>query len=219
MPADMRKTPSYLKGLAETRARAAGDLERALELLAEAQRAVDAARSDLAACDRLITKFDSSIDPGKIAPIRGYKGRYGWRGDLANAIECYLRENAPSEVGTAEIALAVQTRFNLEFVSTKERRYWVKNSITGRLRKLTVDGVVERLHDTQTAEEGRWRWKQPVNSLAELREQALLAEVPVAIGRRGRLAAAIATEAACRSAASSDAGPSEDRSPLPAAAR
>lgn len=221
----MRKTPSYLKGLAETRARAAGDLERALKLLAGVQQTVITAQHDLAACDRLIRKFDASIDPDKIPAIRGYQGRYGQRGKLADAVADYLCENAPCDVGTLEVALALQAKFGLEFGTAQERSRWVTSSVAGRLRKFVAAGLVERLHDTCTAEEGRWRWKQPQDSLSELRERALRAGVPVdhssAPGQEetAGTAAAAATEATCHSVASSDAGLSEDRLPPPAAAR
>lgn len=82
----MRKTPSYLKGLAETRARVAGDLQRyekqhpQLEVklkAAEADldrcqrlysgvcRGLAEAKADLESCDRLIRKFDDRLDPSQ----------------------------------------------------------------------------------------------------------------------------------------------------------
>jgi hypothetical protein len=51
----MRKTPSYLKALAKTCARAAGDVVRLSDIRDE----VTAAQGELAACDRLIQKYDA----------------------------------------------------------------------------------------------------------------------------------------------------------------
>ena len=84
MTAEMKKTPSYLKGLAETHARAAGEAIRCRRLHADICRELDiaerqaarlralvaanssrvaAAEAELAACDRLIRKFDERLDP------------------------------------------------------------------------------------------------------------------------------------------------------------
>jgi len=103
----MRVTPSYLKGLAETRARADGELKRHQKLLSEIERKLKVAKADveryqhmqvqvaqqlvvaqtdLDACDRLIRKCDARINPEEIEPISAWKGRYGKRGALKASI-------------------------------------------------------------------------------------------------------------------------------------
>lgn len=59
----MRKTPSYLKGLAETRARLAGDIERYRSVIEDVGRQMLKAETELEACDLLIRKFDSRLRP------------------------------------------------------------------------------------------------------------------------------------------------------------
>lgn len=98
MATDMRKTPSHLKGLAETRARADGDIHRIQRLRAEIdpKRAealrieaihaqvtanLAAARTERDACDLLIRKFGSRLDPEPVAPVRAVKGRARMRAD------------------------------------------------------------------------------------------------------------------------------------------
>lgn len=55
MPADMRKkVRSYLKGLAENRARAAGDVVRLEAMAAQVAKELAEARMDVESCDRLI---------------------------------------------------------------------------------------------------------------------------------------------------------------------
>lgn len=76
----MRKTPSYLKGLAETRARAAGDVQRLQQIYQEIGRHLARAEKDMAACDCLIQNFDERLDPSLIEPIHAWQGRYGKRG-------------------------------------------------------------------------------------------------------------------------------------------
>lgn len=82
MATDMRKTPSYLKGLAEDRARADGDTIRLQHMLdelapevAKAERMLslhedilaqhNVARTKRDACDTLIRSFDSRLDPAQ----------------------------------------------------------------------------------------------------------------------------------------------------------
>jgi len=59
----MRKTPSYLKGLAETRARAAGDVLRLQQILDQVKESLAKAQAEVEACDVLIKKFDDRLEP------------------------------------------------------------------------------------------------------------------------------------------------------------
>lgn len=86
MPTDMRKTHSYLQGLAETRARAGGALQRLKQLRSEVPRKLkvakadveryrkmeiglarklEEARTDLKSCDWLTRKIDCRLDPAR----------------------------------------------------------------------------------------------------------------------------------------------------------
>lgn len=156
----MRKTPSYLKGLAENRARAAAEVTRYARVLDEIQRRLSVAQADLVACDQLIRRFDARLNPNDIAPIRGWKGHYGKRGDFLQAVQRILQEAAPHPVSTPILALLLQAEFELDFETPTECRRWVRNSVCNRLRKLVQDGSVERLHDwgLGTSEAGSWRW-------------------------------------------------------------
>lgn len=153
----MPRRPAYLKGLATTRARAAGDAERLRALIAELEEHLAERQAEIAACDRLIRKFDERLEPAKIQPTRGHN-RYGRRGELTQAILEHLRK-AAGEVTTIELAVALQARFGLDFVSWEERRRWVKNSVTPALKEMVAAGVVERLHEprSKSGETGRWR--------------------------------------------------------------
>lgn len=157
----MRKTPSYLKGLAETHGRALADVERLERLQVEVAERLARARNELNASGILIRKFDARLDPSRIQPIKHWQGRYGKRGALGSAIERILQEAAPEEVLTTEIVIKLQLEFGLDFATEKECWIWVKNSVLRKLKKLVEKGVVERLHDPRSHTErvGRWRWK------------------------------------------------------------
>lgn len=58
----MRKTPSYLKGLAEVRARAAGDMDRLQKLYDEIGGGLAKAQGKVASCDLSIRDLDPRLD-------------------------------------------------------------------------------------------------------------------------------------------------------------
>lgn len=203
----MRKTPSYLKGLAEDRARADGDAIRLQGLLAElapavaeAQRTLSlheeileqhtVARTKREACDTLIRSFDSRLDPAQIAPIHGFKGKYGKRGSLREALVGILRSASPAEVSTPEVLLRTTARLKLVFATPAEQKKWSRNSLLRALKRLMQEGLVERLHEPAAWQNsvGRWRWKEaPDGALATLSTAAESAGLGVhQAKRRGR---------------------------------
>lgn len=154
----MRKTPSYLKGLAETRARAARDVQCYQQLVDELQTRLAQAQAELAACDTLIRKFDDRLDPDLIDPVNHWQGRYGKRGALKAAVLKVLQAHAPEEVTTTMIGLAVQAEFRLVFYLPVEREAWLANSVRNCLKKLVKEGLVEACHDqSNTGFVGSWR--------------------------------------------------------------
>ena len=179
----MRKTPSYLKGLAETRARAAGDVQRYQHLYEDIGQKLAVAKAELDACDRLIRKYDGRLDPNLIPTIRAWQGRYGKRGQLKEYLKGYLQERASNEVSTSELCCAAQMEFGLDFPTWKEKKKWQTNSVAGALKKLVAEGLVERIHDYSdgpTGEVGHWRWKtDSAPSLDHLRAQAAAAGVAI----------------------------------------
>jgi hypothetical protein len=68
MNSEMKKTPSALKWLAESRGRAAGELDRLETIQAEVESKIQEVRQNLEAFDRAIKVFDPRIDPDAIEP-------------------------------------------------------------------------------------------------------------------------------------------------------
>lgn len=170
----MHKTPSYLKGLAETRARAAGEVERYEAVLNDVGARLVEARKMLEAADRMIRQFDSRLDPTLIPTIRTGRGYPGGRGALRGKVIEILSGASPAAVTTSELSWSLILAFLLDFPSAGDRRKWVHNSLTPLLKDLIKEGLVERLHsnETPTGEAGHWRWKAEVDpSLDRLRER------------------------------------------------
>ncbi len=212
MAIDMRKTHSYLKGLAETRARAAGailrheqqkteleallsqleaDLERYRGMHATVCRRLADSKADLESSDRLILKFDDRLNPEEIEPIRASKGRYGAHGGLREALIGLLKEASPAALSTEQLARIVEINLDLGFASPLERINWVHNSVRGALKKMAGQGRVERLHDLVSGgnmDFGRWRWvDDTAKDLGALRQAADEAGLGVSKAkRRGR---------------------------------
>jgi hypothetical protein len=200
MAIDMRKTPSYLKGLAETRARAAGSLQRHRKLLDDVKRKLMVAqadverytlmqadlsqklkdgKADLESCDRLIRNFDSRLDPSEIEPIAAWKGRYGKRGALKATVSRILEEYAPLAVSIPELGKVTILEFQLTFATDKAMKAWIHNSLGKALQALLRAGLVERVDAPRTewgGSEGRWRWKTcteaPLDGLRSSAESA-----------------------------------------------
>ena len=180
----MQKVPSYLKGLAETRARVDAECSRLEQLHADIGQRLAEAQAERDACDRLIKKYDGRLDPTTIAPIKAWQGRYGKRGGLKQAVLEVVTMSFPSEVSTSEIAWAIQLRFNLGFETPKERKRWVHSSLTDVLRTLAHKGLVKPLHDQSipggTGSTGSWLLVVPADSIEGLTAMAASAGVTTA---------------------------------------
>lgn len=156
----MRKTPSYLKGLAETRARAAADVRRYQQLISEIMVSMTKAQVELESCDVLIRKFDERLDPNSIQPVNHWQGKYGKRGGLKTAVLDVLKERSPAAVTTTEVGWQIQRQFEITFCHPKEREAWMTNSIGNCLKRLANEGLVEPCHDrSNTGLVGTWRLK------------------------------------------------------------
>jgi hypothetical protein len=125
MPANVRKTPAYLKGLAETRARADGEIQRLERLSLEIVRKLAARRADRESCDRLIKRYDGPLDPTEIEPVRGWRPD-GGRGKRRVAIIELLQSAGASAITTTDICWELQLRFGLEFDTPTDRDRWVR---------------------------------------------------------------------------------------------
>lgn len=171
----VRKTPSYLKGLAETRARAAGDIIRFEKLFRDIRAELAEAKATLTACDRLIKKFDIRLDPSQIEPVRASKGRYLKRGGLKRSIAELLKAAAPAELTTTELFWHLTNKFRFEFQTAAEAKAWKENSLLPQLKEYVREGYVERLHNPLVRKHGLGRWLWVGDGCQSLVELAALA--------------------------------------------
>ena len=191
----MPRTHPYLKGLAETRARADDRCLRAEKRLTEVTqllvrtraqleakcarlekgtlywaRVAHCSRAEREACDLLIKKYDALLVPAAIVPINGWQGRYGEHGELSKLVRRFVEMAYPNAITTTEVGQWLQAQFSLVFSTPKERYIWVRNTVSNMLNYLVRKGVIERCHDliVTPGQPGRWRWIPPAGSSLDL---------------------------------------------------
>lgn len=172
---EMPRTHPYLRGLAETRARADSQCSTLANQLATLSSRLEIARIERDACDSLIRKFNPTLLPEAIQPItEGQRTQYGQRGALTKAILAALQQAYPESISTSAIALHVEAAFRLTFSTRTERRNWVCKSLSNRLSSFARDSIIERLHDpdAKDGKVGHWRWIPKGMPSADLRTLA-----------------------------------------------
>ncbi len=153
----MTKLPSYLKGLVESRARSAGDIERLEQLRALIDEELAAARKRLDSADVLIREYSPLLDPTAIAPVQRRKGRYGAHGSLKETLVQVLEDASPQSLPTMEVAFRAAMALQVKFETVDIHRQWAMNSVHPQLRRLMLDGVIERIQGESRGHETRWR--------------------------------------------------------------
>lgn len=177
----MPRTHPYLRGLAETRARADSQCSSLTAQLATLAYRLEKARTERDACDSLIRKFNPKLLPEAIQPItEGQRTQYGQRGALTKVILAALQQAYPESISTSAIALHVEATFQLTFSTRTERRNWVCKSLSNRLRSFARDNIIERLHDPNenTGQPGVWRWIPKGGPSADLQNLARVVGAP-----------------------------------------
>jgi hypothetical protein len=169
----VRKTPPYLKALAERRARAAGEVGRLREIAETVAGQLATAESTLSEVDAELRRIESRLDPADIAPIRAHKAYASLpRGALQKTILEIVKVAGP--VMTSEIADEIQARFQIEFLTEKTRGNWRHDSVGNQLRKFLKAGRIEQIRGSKlNGADVRWRLKSgAVLSSDHLKEQA-----------------------------------------------
>lgn len=159
-PATMVKVPSYLKGLVETRARADAYVQRLEAVIREAEERLAKAMAEREACDTLISAYNPNLNPDSIEPIRAWRGKYGKRGEKAQALREFVRAAYPAAVSTAEATWHLILKFEMDFATAEAREAWKKTAVRNPLRVMAERGEIERL-ELQGLEglmTASWRW-------------------------------------------------------------
>jgi hypothetical protein len=205
-----KKIRSYLKGLAENRARAAGVVARLEAMAALIAHELEEARKDVESCDRLIKKYDERLDPDRIEPIREWRHHKGKKGALRGLLVDIVEHASPAPLTLMHICLEVEMRWKLDFLTDQDRLIWRRDAIARALRDLVVKKRITSFHTkkggdskTEIAYWGALDSQGSLSTVASLPPPTLVRE-------------AAPTAAAVRRRGNEDCGPLQDHSLLPA---
>lgn len=167
----IQRTPSDIKWLLNERAALSGEALQLAERRQRLEARLATVEYRIFAIDRTVELINAWVSGNAAGTVRAWKGRYGSRGALREAVSALLIAAAPAPVSTWELSSAIQICFSLEFATRSERTKWKDNSLRACLRSLLADGKVERIHSASYSgshESGQWRWRNGLPSLAEL---------------------------------------------------
>lgn len=158
-------------GLKHTRDRLAGDQleltrrkQKLLAQIAALEQKVTAIDAQLQANADNIRALDTALqtvfdDQRLVAPRQTFPKKHflPWGGITRGAL-AILREAKGSILTTAEIAARLASQANLELPTNQDVRGFHR-VVRQRLGYLSNKGVIERLHELKTQEDGQWRLK------------------------------------------------------------
>lgn len=166
------RTRPDIKWLINETAMLQGELERIdqeMNRLVALRGAVERSR---AACQRTLEYQAGRKVPG-LPTVRAHR-QYGRRGDLQQFLGDTLRELAPAQLNTAELAGKALVWFELAMSCPAELYDFKVNTVGRALRRLQALGLIERLTTKHRVARalGTWRWRAPVATHGELEHLA-----------------------------------------------
>jgi hypothetical protein len=162
------KTRPDIKWLINETAMLQGELERIDQEMARLVALRAAVERSRAACQRTLEYQAGRKVPG-LPTVRAHR-QYGRRGDLQQFLAATLRELAPVQLNTAQLAEKAMVRFDLAMSCPAELYDFKMNTVGRALRRLLALGLVERLTTKHRVDRalGTWRWKAKVSTLGAL---------------------------------------------------
>lgn len=162
----LKKTPSYLKGLADRYCRTKAEAEAHLlsyntamemmayhqQLAAAAEQGLKEAQLKLASLDLLIRDYNSGLDTQSISPVRAWKDRYGKRGQMELDTLSFVRESGTVGVTSAQVYEIFASRMGWPLNGPLVETY-KQNRTRCVLKRLQLKGLVQAV-DT----DGQCRW-------------------------------------------------------------
>lgn len=145
-----------------------GELERIDQEMARLVALRAAVERSRAACQRTLEYQAGRKVPG-LPTVRAHR-QYGRRGDLQQFLADTLRDLAPAQLNTAQLAEKAIVRFDLAMSCPAELYDFKMNTVGRALRRLQALGLIERLTTKHRVARalGTWRWKVPVATLGQL---------------------------------------------------
>ena len=162
------RTRPDIKWLINETAMLQGELERIDQEIGRLVVLREAVERSKAACQRTLEYQAGRKVPG-LPTVRAHR-QYGRRGDLQQFLADTLRDLAPAQLNTAQLAEKALARFDLAMSCPAELYDFKMNTVGRALRRLQALGFIERLTTKHRVARalGTWRWQTEVSTLAEL---------------------------------------------------
>lgn len=186
-----KKTPTRLKSLAETRARATAtiarleksigfintelsELQARLHDLTERkyklEQGVVRHHNEIRQIDKAIKDEFPAVKPEEIPSTFSFRTEYGKRGALRDLIKRILQEAGPKGLQAIEIGTMVTSHFLMHHNTKEDFNLWIKNSLISALEAMRDNqGTIENFYP----EGKRARWRI-VNKVPTWEDLALL---------------------------------------------
>ncbi len=112
-------------------------------------------QSDLRAVDAVFALHEIHVNPENIAPVRPKTARkvVPW-GEITRCIYRYLASLNGAEASTREVAVYIAICNDVDVLSPAFRQ--LRIATRKRLRRLTLEKRVQRIHCPSSNSEGRW---------------------------------------------------------------
>lgn len=120
-------------------------LQRRIDDLQQQVDAIEASclgyREKLAALDLVITAQHPGVEPGLLGAIRGWKDKYGTRGNLKDFLFNTIQQAHPRGCDTSELASRANEYFGLGYEGAAFKRF-ADNSVRRALSDLRAEGAI-----------------------------------------------------------------------------
>jgi hypothetical protein len=162
------RTRPDIKWLINETAMLKGELERIDQEMARLVVLRTAVERSRAACQRTL-EYQAGRQVSGLPAVRAHR-QYGRRGDLQQFLADTLKDVAPAQFNTAQLAEKALVRFELAMSCPAELYDFKMNTVGRALRRLQALGLIERLTTKHRVARalGTWRWKAPVATLGQL---------------------------------------------------
>lgn len=136
---ETRRTPSFLAGLLDKRARADGQVQRLTAMLTDIRSELAQALEHRDACDDLLKNYYAGLDVAGIQTIQRWTGRHGKRGTIVGAIRAFLAAAGTKGVTTSEVGAYLAAVLGVEFATPQARKKWMQNAVGVRLTSSSAE--------------------------------------------------------------------------------
>lgn len=150
------RTHSALKWLANERGAVLGELEAAKATIATLQLREQRLQQQLNALDETVKRFDESLDPSSIRPVRAWKESNNGRGRMKAFFLEHLRLAGPQGLTTPALAELWAVEIGTPLAAPDLGKRFIDHRVRPQLRRLAQQGLAANLGAPDGSSRCRW---------------------------------------------------------------